>query len=119
MQQTEDFKITKLIGSIIAKKRKEKKLTQAQLAEQLDITQESLSRIELGTVATKLSRLPQIAKSLDCSIPDLFRPIDETSYEHFKHIHEQITLLSAKEQKIVLNIFESVLNAFKVEKIKS
>ena len=46
MNQTE-------IGKFIAKRRKEKKLTQAQLAEKLNITDRAVSKWETGVSHTK------------------------------------------------------------------
>ena len=48
-------------------------LTQAELAEQLDMGGDSLSRIENGIVAPRFQRLEAIAKALDCAVADLFR----------------------------------------------
>ena len=50
------------VGGIIAIRRKAKGLTQAQLAEYMDIEKESVSRIETGHIAPTLARLAQIAK---------------------------------------------------------
>jgi len=48
-------------------------LTQAELAEQLNMGGDSLSRIENGIVAPRFQRLEDIAKVLDCAVADLFR----------------------------------------------
>ena len=48
-------------------------LTQAELAERLDMGGDSLSRIENGIVAPRFQRLEEIANLLDCAVADLFR----------------------------------------------
>ena len=69
--------IAKQLGATIAEKRRSLGLTQAQLAEKLDIGQDALSRMEKGKISPKLTRLPDIAEALDCSVAELFRPQSE------------------------------------------
>jgi transcriptional regulator with XRE-family HTH domain len=48
-------------------------ITQAELAERLDMGGDSLSRIENGVVAPRFQRLEEIASVLDCAVADMFR----------------------------------------------
>ena len=59
----------KNIGKNVKKLRLEKGLTQAQLAEQADISTVHMSHIETGTVAMSLDSLISISNSLDTT-PD-------------------------------------------------
>lgn len=61
-----------IFGNNIQRKRKLLGLTQDELAERLGIGQQSLSRMERGTMAPKFERLEDIAKALYCSVPELF-----------------------------------------------
>lgn len=61
----------------IIKRRKKLGLTQAALAERLQITPEAMTRMEKGQITPKLSRLEALARSLQCSVPALFRPYAE------------------------------------------
>ena len=54
-----------LVGNAIMKRRQRKGLTQAEFAKLLGIEQHSLSRMEKGTIAPKMSRLQQIADYLE------------------------------------------------------
>ncbi len=57
-----------IIGERLKKARKDKKLTQEQLAEKLDVSVAFLSRVERGDVKINLPRLNQVCDILDISI---------------------------------------------------
>lgn len=59
------------IGKFIAKLRKEKNLTQEQLAEKLGVTDKSISRWENGKTMPDLSLLQPLCKELNITINDL------------------------------------------------
>ena len=60
------------IGKFIAEKRKEKKLTQEQLAEKIGVTSKTISRWENGKTMPDYSILKTLCKTLDISINELF-----------------------------------------------
>ena len=57
----------------IEKKRKEKKLTQKQLADICGTRQNNISRYETGARTPNLKDAKALAKALDCTIDDLLR----------------------------------------------
>ena len=57
-----------IIGERLKKARMSKKLTQEQLAEEIDVSVAFLSRVERGNVKINLARLTQICDILDISI---------------------------------------------------
>ncbi len=61
----------KKIGAKIAELRKERNMTQEQLAEKVGITVQYLGTIERGKANTTLNRLDRIADVLGCSSNDL------------------------------------------------
>ncbi len=61
----------KKIGAKIAELRKDRKLTQEQLAEKVGITVQYLGSIERGKANTTLNRLDKIADVLGCESTDL------------------------------------------------
>lgn len=63
--------IEKLIGLSIAKIRKDRELTQAQLAEMIDITVETVSRLERGVSVPSLKTLAKISMALHVHIKEL------------------------------------------------
>ena len=59
------------IGKFIAECRKDKKLTQSELAEKLGVTDKSISNWENGRNMPDLSLFKSLCESLDISINDL------------------------------------------------
>lgn len=63
----------KQTGIFIAKKRKEKKLTQTELAELLQVTDKAISRWETGEGYPEISFLPKLSTILGCTIDDILQ----------------------------------------------
>lgn len=64
-------KYEKLIGKQIAKIRKDSGLSQAQLAEVIDVASETISRLERGVSIPSLKTLEEISHALNISLKDL------------------------------------------------
>ena len=64
------------IGSFIAQKRKEKKLTQKELAKQLNVTDKAVSKWERGCGCPDFSILDSLSKALGVSILDILNGQD-------------------------------------------
>ncbi|MDO8653307.1 MAG: helix-turn-helix transcriptional regulator [Undibacterium sp.] len=106
------------VGGIIAIRRKAKGLTQAQLAEQMDIEKESVSRIETGHIAPSLARLAQIAKLLDCEISDLLKISTPDVSDQALALMNRMEDLSESQQTILLDLFAKVALAMSKLNIK-
>ncbi|MFM0179039.1 helix-turn-helix transcriptional regulator [Paraburkholderia aspalathi] len=65
--------IANRIGRAIARERAARELTQEQLAEQLGVEQETISRFERGTTLPPLQRLIQLADIFDLPLEALLR----------------------------------------------
>ena len=96
------------VGGVIAIRRKAKGLTQAQLAEQMNIEKESVSRIETGHIAPTLARLAQIAKLLDCEISDLLKISTPDVSDQALALMNRMEDLSERQQTILLDLFGKV-----------
>ena len=59
------------IGKFVAELRKEKKMTQEELAEKMGVTDKSISRWENGKTMPDLSMIPILAEILDVEISEL------------------------------------------------
>ena len=68
--------VKKLLGARIKELRKQRKLSQDQLSEKIDIDPKHLSRLEVGSSFPSLDTLDNIAKALRVEMRDLFE------YEH-------------------------------------
>ncbi len=56
----------------LAELRKEKGISQEELAVKLEVNQTAVSQWERGVYCPSCEKLPKIAKILDCSIDELF-----------------------------------------------
>lgn len=80
----------KKIGKFISEKRKELKLTQAQLAEKLGVTDKTVSRWENGNYMPDLSLLQQLSKELNVNINELLSGEKISSEEYQQKLEENI-----------------------------
>lgn len=104
--------LPKILGANIAARRTRLGLTQAQLAERLDIGQDALSRMEKGVISPKISRLPILAFTLGCSVAELFRTPGDTSRDRAATIEELLRALPPEQQEHVLKIMSEIVNTF-------
>jgi len=95
-------------GALISERRKMLGLSQELLAERVDISQESLSRMEKGLIAPRFERLRLFAEALKCSIPDLFREQSEIS-ELAATMEKIISPLSDCERREVVAIVTKIV----------
>ncbi len=102
-----------VFGSNIQRKRKQLGMTQDELAEHLGIGQQSLSRMERGTMAPKFERLQDIASVLHCSVPELFiqDSTEETDIESI--ISDILSGLRLKEKNLILKFVSDASQLFK------
>lgn len=101
------------IGKFIAKLRKEKGLTQRELAEKLLITEKSVSKWECGKCLPDVSTMIPLCKILQISVNELLsgEKIEEKQY---KQLAEENLLKQAKkeEQDNKLKLFSSIAIGF-------
>ncbi|MDE7275858.1 MAG: helix-turn-helix domain-containing protein, partial [Lachnospiraceae bacterium] len=86
------------IGKFIAKCRKEKKLTQAQLAEKLNITDRAVSKWETGKSMPDSSIMLELCEILGITVNELLsgEEIDMESYE--QKVEENLIALKRKDE---------------------
>lgn len=65
-------KYERLIGKQVAKFRKEQGMSQAQLAEAIDVASETISRLERGVSIPSINALEKISHALDIHFKELF-----------------------------------------------
>lgn len=75
VQNVKDKAFLKLLGFRIRNLRKEKKLTQLDLAVQMDNYAEQVGRIERGQLNVSICTLKKIAEALDISLSELLEDI--------------------------------------------
>lgn len=94
---------------MLARRRRERGLTQANVAEYMAIEKETVSRIENGAISPTLQRLRQFAAVLDCSLSDLFRSETDSEDQVVEDLAEMVRDLSAEDRELVLHFVSEVI----------
>lgn len=111
--------INKLVGKQVLKLRLERGLTQAQLAELLDVATETISRLERGVSIPSLKTLENISHVLNVTLKDIFTfeyPQSKLTAEE-KEIVKLITFLKhkkAEEIRFGYNVLRSIFAEIKL-----
>lgn len=105
----------KCIGAFIAQCRKEKKLTQAQLAELLNVTNQAISKWENGRGMPDVSLLEPLCNILNISLNELFSgehiPIEkykEKAEENISKLYKEKQITSLKPAKYLLSVLINI-----------
>lgn len=113
--RTEDEKdYFKLLGGRVAQLRKAQGLTQVQLAEALDISQQVVASYEIGRRRIPVSMLPNLARVLAVGVDELLGETPKTRAKRgpapvlARHM-ERISELPKPRQKLVMQVLESML----------
>ena len=98
------------LGKNIKHYRKQKKLTQEQLAEKLELSVGFISQIERGITKMSLDTLIEICDTLDCSARDLLdnsqTNYDSNSSNDFFAIYEK---LPKRDQNIIYHMIQAYI----------
>ena len=95
------------IGTFISKKRKEKKLTQSELADKLNITDRAISKWENGVCLPDASIMHELCDILEITINDLFSGEIVDMKDNEKKLEEnllEITKLKEEKDRQLLNM---------------
>ena len=94
------------IGKFIQEKRKEKNITQSELAEKLYVTDRAISKWENGVCLPDTGTMPDLCKILDISINDLFSGEKVNMKDNEKKLEEnllEMTRLKEENDKHLLH----------------
>ncbi|MEO1771788.1 helix-turn-helix domain-containing protein [Candidatus Enterococcus ferrettii] len=94
------------LGSVIAEKRKEKRITQQELAEFMSVSKASVSKWETGQTYPDITSLPLLAAYFDISIDELLNYEPQLSTKEIQHIY--ISLKKSFETKSSEEVLASV-----------
>ncbi|MFT3792950.1 MAG: helix-turn-helix domain-containing protein [Rudaea sp.] len=101
------------LGSRIAQARKAQNLTQQQLADLLDLTQQMVASYEVGRRRVPVSLLPLIARALAISVEELIgeeaKPAKRGPAPKLQQQLERITRLPKAQQRFVMQMIDTVL----------
>lgn len=101
-----------IVGERLKRARLDKKLTQENLAEKLDVSVAYLSRIECGSSKINLKRLHELCSLLDVSEGYILSGSSEDSKDYldedFKKLLKQCT---PEQQKLIYNLAKTVIES--------
>ncbi len=96
------------MGKAIAVRRQQKGLTQAELAEKINVEQETISRFERGATLPPLGRLADIADALSSPMEDLFRSGSPRLEDKAQAMARALENLSDSDRRMVSDIVEQL-----------
>ena len=102
------------IGKFIQEKRKEKSLTQSELAEKLNVSDRAVSKWENGNCIPDVSNIQELCKILNITINDLFSGCVVDMKDNEKKLEENLLeMIKIKEQRdkelLILETFIGVI----------
>lgn len=109
----------KAMGRRVARLRREKQLTQAQLAEILDVASETISRLERGISMPSLKTFENISHALNVPLKAIFdfeypqKSQDKASEREIARIVNLLKTRKTEEIKIGFLILKNVFKVFK------
>jgi transcriptional regulator with XRE-family HTH domain len=112
MANTEMDQLTGRVGRAIARNRVAAGLTQEQVAEQLGIGNEAVSRIERGLVMPNVARLMELADIFDCDISDLLTEASNRSSDQAKHLARLLSGVASRDREMIVEIVERLTARF-------
>jgi len=95
------------VGQAIAERRQLACITQAELAERLGVSQETVSRMENGHFDPPMARLPEMADLFGCQVAEFFVRASDTVDSNAFAISYFIDELPREDQEHVLDLVAS------------
>lgn len=104
------------LGKRVAELRKEQGLTQGQLAERTQCSQQSIAEYEAGRLNIPVGRLANIADALGVGVDDLMKDSGSGSRKRgpasrIEQLADQVTKLPRTRQRFVVSMIENALQA--------
>jgi transcriptional regulator with XRE-family HTH domain len=100
--------VAQAIGRAIAKQRIRCDLTQEQVAEQLGIGNEAVSRIERGVVMPTVLRLFELASIYGCEAAELLNESSLRATDQAGRMERLLSVLSESDRQLVIDIVEQL-----------
>lgn len=101
------------LGARMAALRKEQNITQVQMAETLDVSQQTVNSYEVGRRRVPVSLLPPLARALGVSVEELIggeaKPGKRGPAPKIQQQLERITQLPKTQQRVVMQMLDGVL----------
>lgn len=101
-----DQQINKKLGRVIAKKRKAAGFTQEEVAEELGIGNEALSRIERGINGPSVDKLYVMAGLFRCGVETFLIEGSRRPTDQAEHLAQLLRKLSPEDRALVVSLIE-------------
>ena len=108
----------KTLGMMIASLRKEKRMTQIELAEKMDVTDKAVSKWERDLACPDVSTLPKLAEVFDISVDELMQCKAESQNEKKKDFTPMIHMIM-KAVALAMGVGVVVLSILKELEVDS
>ncbi len=104
-----DKEIAGKLGRTIAEYRQRAGLTQAQVAERLDLSNDAVSRMERGDIMPSIVRLMQFAEVFNCETTELIMPSTSSVADQSARINQLLENLTPNDRSHLISIIESLV----------
>lgn len=101
--------INQTIGHAVAKHRKAAGLTQAQLAERLNLSLDAVSRLERGHIALTVARLVELAAIFECDTIDLLQDGSTRVRDQAVQLERLLAQLDETERVDLLKLIDKMI----------
>ena len=116
----QDLDLRKALGKRIKRLRKEKNLTQKQLAQQVDTSPAQLNKYESGVNAPPVEKLLLLAEVLGCSIDFLVAGNNNSAKapinnQRLAHRFQVIDELELEDKELIIKVLDAMITKSKLE----
>ncbi len=101
------------VGKAIARQRKQSNLTQAEVADRLGLSKESISRMETGSISPTLSRMFQFCELFDCRIGEFFWITESDVEKQVIIMLEMMRSLSETQRRHIITFLANIVRDMK------
>jgi transcriptional regulator with XRE-family HTH domain len=113
--EAQDALLASRVGAAIAELRHARGLTQAKLAEMINLEQEAISRWERGMRAPTLYRLQQLSDALDCSVDQLLQRGSKRTEDQLAVVADALHSLDADERALVVQFVQQFADLLRMQ----
>ena len=115
MENPNHHAFARQIGLGLYKQRRKLGLTQANLAERLNIEPETISRFERGVALPSIMRLVNMAELLDCTVAELMGTSFPVATDQYVLLSGFFKKLSSEDRQMVIRLVQRLAGAVVTE----
>lgn len=108
MHKTDIDQLAGVVGRAIARQRIAAELTQEQVAEQLGIGNEAVSRMERGVVMPTIGRLAELADIFQCEMADFLTEASNRASDQAHHLTRLLSRVGSGDRGMLVEMVEKL-----------